>query len=147
MQVIFVILFFWAIVYFWPWLLIGFVSVWALKRFVFWVPDPHIGYVILKDGMGKFGITRKNGNSHELAVKKRYSYRPLRILWTGEFKDRRAAYNFEDYCKNFVKEIVRGREWTTKREAQALAWNLRHSVRWSWVPRSGYPPIDKPDDL
>jgi hypothetical protein len=110
---------------FWPiFLAIGiayfFFRSWKWHR----APDPHIGYVVIKDGLGKFGITRKNGKTAILAIKKRYNSQPLEVLWTGKFRDREAAFNFERYCKSQVRHIVKGREWISVEEARWLARRL-----------------------
>ena len=84
----------------------------------------HIGYVIIKDGLGKFGITQKSSKNHIACVKKRYAYRPLTVLWTGQFKSKRAALDFERYCKSQVRHIVKGREWISQQEARTLATRL-----------------------
>lgn len=86
--------------------------------------EAYIGYVIIKDGLGKFGITKKSKKDHLACVKKRYGYKPLVVLWTGQFRSKRAALDFERYCKSQVRHIVKGREWVSQQEARALAAQL-----------------------
>lgn len=114
-----------AAVVFWP-VTLGLILLFFVVKH--WRPfeskKAHIGYVIIKDDLGKFGITQKSAKNHTTCVKKRYAYRPLTVLWTGQFKSKRAALDFERYCKSQVRHIVKGREWISQQEAHTLAARL-----------------------
>lgn len=78
-----------------------------------------VAYIIIKNGIGKFGITKKGNLSQHAAVNRRYNNEPLRILWTCVFKSRAAGYDYERFCKTKVR-IIEGREWFDARQAQGL---------------------------
>ena len=117
------------LVHYWPFVL-GLVVLGCAAFFLFKKPkskrsrkkyssDATVAYIIIKDGYGKFGITRKNNNSEHMAVVKRYNYEPLDILWTKTLRTRADGYKFEAHCKLQVP-IIKGREWTTSSEARRL---------------------------
>ena len=76
-------------------------------------------YIIIKDGLGKFGITKKRDSREIDAVYRRYKNEPLTVLWTTTLSSRGQAFDFEEYCKTRVK-ILAAREWFNQDEADRL---------------------------
>ena len=129
MQLLAALLLIGILVHFWPFVL-GLAVIGGIAFFYFkkskkkrgkgrYFTDATVAYIIIKDGYGKFGITRRNNNFEHAAVVKRYNYEPINILWTATFRTREEGYTFEEYCKSQVR-IVKGREWTTPEEAMRL---------------------------
>ena len=76
-------------------------------------------YIIIKNGLGKFGITKKRDRNERAAVRNRYNNEPLTILWTTTVSSRGQAFDFEEYCKSRVK-VLAAREWFHESEASRL---------------------------
>jgi len=76
-------------------------------------------YIIIKDGLGKFGITKKRDPCEIDAVYRRYKNEPLTVLWTTTVSSRGQAFDFEEYCKTRVN-ILAAREWFHQDEADRL---------------------------
>lgn len=76
-------------------------------------------YIIIKNGLGKFGITKKKDSCEIDAVYRRYKNEPLTVLWTTTVSSRGQAFDFEEYCKTRVN-ILAAREWFHQDEAVRL---------------------------
>lgn len=86
-----------------------------------------VGYIVIIDGYGKFGITTcRDGNQHK-CVRRRYGGKKLNILWTKTFPSRDVAYLYEKWCKTRVS-IIKGNEWFRWHQAMGLVREARR--RW-----------------
>jgi hypothetical protein len=87
--------------------------------------EKTVAYIIIKDGLGKFGITKKRSGGERYSVNKRYKNQRLRILWTSTLPCRGDGYEFEKYCKTRVGAILKGREWFDQRLANKLVKDVK----------------------
>lgn len=134
LQIIIVIFIIWLLVQYW-YVAIGLVAL-SVVGWLVW-NNPHnppsklstyektVAYIIIKDGLGKFGITKKRSEGERYSVKKRYKNQQLRILWTSTLPCKGDGLEFERYCKTRVGSILKGREWFDKRLANELVKDVK----------------------
>lgn len=109
--------------YLWP-IFLGAGVVWLLwKKNV--TKEKTVAYIIIKDGYGKFGITKKRKQGEKYSVRKRYNNKYIKILWTTTLSSRSEGYKFERYCKTRINYIVKGREWFFKAYAPQLVVEVK----------------------
>jgi hypothetical protein len=127
--------------YLWP-IFVGAGAIWLLWRFykqksmysgVVWnsAPKKHVtrqktvAYIIIKDGYGKFGITKRRKQGEAYSVRKRYNNEYLKILWTTTLASRGEGYEFERYCKTRINRILKGKEWFSETQAPQLVADVK----------------------
>lgn len=137
-----VIVFAIAIIYYFWYIFAGAGAIWLLWWFykqksmysgVVWnsAPKKHVtqqktvAYIIIKDGYGKFGITKKRKQGEAYSVHKRYNNEYLKILWTTTLASRGEGFEFERYCKTRINRILKGKEWFSETQAPQLVADVK----------------------